>query len=246
LAQARADLASAREALARAEGASAAKDELLAVVAHELRAPLGAILGWAHMLRRGGNDAEIAHGLEVIEQSAQVQSKLIEDLLDMTRMASGRVRLETAPVQLPGLIASVVEAMRPAADAKRIELRTMLATDVPPVRGDSTRLRQVVANLLTNAVKFTPDGGHVDIALRQSGGFAVIRVADTGVGIAQEFLPHVFERFRQDPDASRGQGGLGLGLAIVRHLVELHGGEIEARSEGLGQGAVFTVRLPIP
>jgi signal transduction histidine kinase len=221
------------------------KDEFLAVVAHELRAPLGAILGWAHMLRRRGGQEELEKGLDVIEQSVQVQAKLIEDLLMMSRMASNHVRLEMEPVDLRAVVSAAVETTRPALADKEIRLATSVGQAVGPVRGDAMRLQQVLCNLVTNAIKFTPAGGAIEIALSASRGQAVLQVSDTGEGIAPELLPHVFDRFRQDPSAARGHGGLGLGLAIARHLVELHGGEIEARSEGEGRGATFTVRLPL-
>jgi signal transduction histidine kinase len=221
------------------------KDEFLAVVAHELRAPLGAILGWAHMLRRDLGPEEMAKGLDVIEQSVQVQAKLIEDLLVMTRMASNKIRLDVQPVDLPAVIDAAVESVRPAAAEKGIKLRKLLDLPAPPIRGDATRVQQVLSNLLTNAVKFTPGGGEVEVSLKRSRGWAVIDVRDTGVGIAPAFLPHVFDRFRQGPAATRAHGGLGLGLAIARHLVELHGGEIDGHSEGEGRGATFTVRLPL-
>lgn len=239
------ELASERSARLRAEKVAAAKDEFIAVVSHELRAPLGAILGWAHMLHRPANHEEYQRGLEVIEQSVQSQSRLIDDLLDMNRMASGRIRLEIELLDLAGLVDAAVESVRPDAEARDIELRLALAAPGSMVRGDPTRLRQVLWNLLSNAVKFTPAGGAVDVVLRQSGDDAVLTVTDTGCGIPAEFLPHVFERFRQAPSTSQGYGGLGLGLAIARHLMDLHGGRIEAHSEGEGRGATFTVRLPL-
>jgi signal transduction histidine kinase len=221
------------------------KDEFLAVVAHELRAPLGAILGWAHMLRRRGGEEELDRGLDVIEQSVSVQAKLIEDLLVMSRMTANRIRLDTELLDLHAVLDAAVESVRPLAGEKNIRLRKTVELPGPPVRGDATRLQQVLVNLLTNAVKFTPIGGDVDVALHPSRGWAVLTVTDTGVGIAPEFLPHVFDHFKQDPSAARLHGGLGLGLAIARHLVELHGGEIEAASEGESRGATFTVRLPL-
>jgi signal transduction histidine kinase len=227
----------------KAEGRS--KDEFLAIVAHELRAPLSAILGWVHLLAQRGGEEEFRTGLEVIEQSVHVQGKLVEDLLVMSRMASNRMSLEFAEVDLRGVIDAAVESLRPAAAEKSMRLRKVLDTKTGPVRGDATRLQQVLVNLLANAIKFTPERGWIEVSLQRMGGWAQIEVADSGAGIAPEFLPHVFDRFRQDPSTARSHGGLGLGLAIARHLVELHGGEIEARSGGVGQGATLTVRLPL-
>jgi signal transduction histidine kinase len=221
------------------------QDEFLAVVAHELRAPLGAILGWAHMLRRNADEEDMQKGLEVIEQSVHVQAKLIDDLLMMSRMASNKIVLDMQPLSLAELVETAVEAVRPAAQDKGIRLVNSLNAQPLAVNGDATRLLQVLGNLLTNAVKFTPPCGEVEVSLKQSRGWAVITVADNGKGIAPDLLPHVFDRFRQDPSAARVHGGLGLGLAIARHLVELHAGEIDAQSTGEGKGAAFTVRLPL-
>jgi signal transduction histidine kinase len=221
------------------------QDEFLAVVAHELRAPLGAILGWAHMLRRNADEEDMQKGLEVIEQSVHVQAKLIDDLLMMSRMASNKIVLDMQPLSLAELVETAVEAVRPAAQDKGIRLVNSLNAQPLAVNGDATRLLQVLGNLLTNAVKFTPPCGEVEVSLKQSRGWAVITVADNGKGIAPDLLPHVFDRFRQDPSAARVHGGLGLGLAIARHLVELHAGEIDAQSAGEGKGAAFTVRLPL-
>jgi len=247
------ELAAARKALRECEAAradaqrtSALKDEFLAVVSHELRSPLGAILGWAHMLRRRGSEEEFTRGLDVIEQSVQLQAKLIEDLLDMSRMTSGQIRLDMESVEPRGFIDAAVEIVRPDAEEKRIRIDKVLDLSAGPLTGDASRLQQVMVNLLGNAVKFTPAEGHIRIALQRVDHWAEIRVADTGIGIAPEFLPYVFDRFRQaDTPAARGHGGLGLGLAIARHLVELHGGEIRAESAGEGQGATFVLRLPL-
>ena len=245
-AQAQAQLERERAARAEAERMSAQKDEFLAIVAHELRSPLGAVLGWAHMLRRRGSQEEFDHGLEVIEQSVQVQTKLIEDLIDISRITSGQLRLDIRPVEARTFIDAAVEAVRPAADAKRIPLRKVLDLAVPPVAGDPTRLQQVMVNLLSNAVKFTPERGSIDVVLRKAGDQAEISVSDTGTGIAPDFLPHVFDRFRQGQSTdNKRQGGLGLGLAIVRQLAQLHGGEVSAASPGEGRGATFTLRLPL-
>jgi len=239
------ELAVEREAREKAERAAALKDEILAVVSHELRNPLGAILGWTDMLRRHGSEEELDKGLDVIEESAQVQAKLIEDLLVVSRMASNKIHLHLQSVEPRRFIDAAVEAAHPAAIAKNLRIRKVLDLSAGPVLGDATRLRQVMCNLLTNAMKFTPEGGSIEVALRRAGGFAVISVTDSGMGISPEFLPHVFERFRQDPEAARNHGGLGLGLAIVRQLVMLHGGDISAQSEGQERGATFTVRLPL-
>jgi len=246
-------LAAAREALreceaarANAERISALKDEFLALVSHELRSPLGAILGWAHMLRRRGSEEEFNRGLDVIEQSVQLQAKLIEDLLDMSRMTSGQTRLDLQTLEPRGFIDAAVEIVRSGAEEKRIRIDKVLDLSAGPISGDIGRLQQVIVNLLANAVKFTPDGGHIRVALSRVDRWAEVRVSDTGIGIPPGVLPHVFERFRQaDAAATRRHGGLGLGLAIVRHLVELHGGEVRVESAGEGQGATFVVRLPL-
>ncbi|MEJ6022641.1 sensor histidine kinase [Ramlibacter sp. PS4R-6] len=234
-----------RDELQRLQAESRGKDEFLAMVAHELRAPLGAILGWVHLLARRGGEEEFQTGLEVIEQAVAVQGKLIEDLLVMSRMASDRMALELAPVDLRGVIDAAVDAVRPVAAARSMRLRKVVDTNVGPVRGDATRLRQVLSNLVNNAVKFTPERGWIEVSLQRTGGWAQVEVADNGAGIAPGFLPHVFDRFRQDPATAGQHDGLGLGLAIARHIVEMHGGEIEARSGGEGRGATFTVRLPL-
>jgi signal transduction histidine kinase len=239
------ELEAERQARAKAEHALLLKDEFLAVVSHELRSPLGAILGWAHMLRRRGSEEEFEKGLEVIEQSVQAQAKLIEDLLDMSRIASNRIRLDLELLEPRAFVEAAMEAVRPAAAEKELRIRKVLDVSAARIRGDAVRLQQVMGNLLANAVKFTPAKGAIEVGLRTSDGLAVISVTDSGVGIAPDFLPQVFDRFQQHPAASRAHGGLGLGLAIARHLVELHGGDISAHSEGEGHGATFTVRLPL-
>jgi signal transduction histidine kinase len=243
--QLQAELVAERAACEEARHQLARKDDLLAMIAHELRTPLVAILGWAYMLRRRSRPDEIDRGLDVIEQGAQVQAKLIEDLLVASRMSSSSTRLDLEPIDLRDVVNVAVESVRPALADKDIGVSVSGHGPAGPVRGDATRLQQVLGNLLTNAVKFTPRGGRIDVSLGKSRGWAVIAVKDTGIGIAPQFLPHVFDRFRQDPSAARMHGGLGLGLAIARHLVELHGGEIAAESEGEGRGATFTVRLPL-
>jgi signal transduction histidine kinase/DNA-binding response OmpR family regulator len=230
-----------------AEAANRAKDEFLATLSHELRTPLTAILGWARLLRGGKLPEGTAGGaLETIERNAKAQSQLIDELLDVSRIVTGKLRLDTRPVELARVIEAAVESVRPAARAKKIRLEVALEPLGVPLLGDAGRLQQVAWNLLSNAVKFTPEGGRVGVLLRRAGSDAEVKVEDTGQGIGADFLPHVFDRFRQaDGSTTRQYGGLGLGLAIARHLVELHGGAISADSEGEGRGASFTVRLPL-
>lgn len=238
-----------REQAARkqAEEANRLKDEFLATVSHELRTPITAIVGWIHLLRGGLLDeADSVRALETIERNARSQTQLINDLLDISRVISGKLRLEIRQIEIAHVIEAAVEAVRPAAAAKKIELQTALNPEVNLVRADPDRLQQVVWNLLSNAIKFTPQGGRVLVQLRRAGSDAQIVVRDTGEGINPEFLPFVFDRFRQaDGSTTREHGGLGLGLAIVRHLIELHGGTVMADSQGPGQGATFTVKLPL-
>jgi PAS domain S-box-containing protein len=237
-----------RERLLReAQEANRLKDEFLATVSHELRTPLTAILGWAHLLRGGQLEGEgAARALETIERNARAQAQLIDDLLDVSRIVTGKLRLDVVPVDPPSFIDPAVEAVRPAAEAKGVRLQKLIDTGVGTVMGDPARLQQVVWNLLSNAVKFTPRGGRVQVRLERVNSNVEIAVSDTGAGIDPEFLPHVFERFRQaDQRTTRQHGGLGLGLAIVRHLVELHGGAVHANSAGEGTGATFTVTLPV-
>jgi CheY-like chemotaxis protein/anti-sigma regulatory factor (Ser/Thr protein kinase) len=236
-----------RSALAAAEEANRLKDEFLAVLSHELRTPLNAILGWARILRAGTlADADIPRALETIERNAQVQAQLIEDLLDVSRIVSGKLRLEMRPVDISEVIEEAVDTVRPTADARGITM-TVVVNHVGPVSGDAHRLQQVVWNLLSNSIKFTPTGGRVDLRVDQTASMVRITVADTGQGIDAEFLPHVFDRFRQassTPGQTRRKG-LGLGLAIVRHLVEAHAGTVDAASDGAGRGATFTVEIPV-
>jgi CheY-like chemotaxis protein/nitrogen-specific signal transduction histidine kinase len=236
-----------RRARAAAERNSRMKDEFLATLSHELRTPLNAILGWAQILRSGAADeGDLAEGLEAIERNARAQTQLIGDLLDMSRIISGKIKLERQPVDLVGMIAAAIETIRPAADAKQIQVRPVLNLPAAIALGDPHRLQQVLWNLLTNSVKFTPAGGIVRIVLSGSGSTARVAVIDSGEGIAADFLPYVFARFRQaDAAPSRRFGGLGLGLAIARHLVEIHGGSISAHSDGPGTGATFTMALPL-
>jgi signal transduction histidine kinase len=235
-----------RTARALAERVNASKDQFLAIVSHELRGPLSAIAGWAHILRVGASEEDFDKGLEVIDQSVQAQAKLIEDLLDISRITSGQLRLEVQPLEPRSFIDAAVEAVRPAADARGLCVRKVLDLTAGPVAGDASRLQQVMVNLLSNAVKFTPEQGCIELALRKLDDEAEISVADTGIGISADFLPHVFDRFRQADASIHGRyGGLGLGLAIVKHLVELHGGSVSAQSPGEGGGATFVVRLPL-
>ncbi len=231
----------------QAEEANRTKDEFLATLSHELRTPLNAILGWVQVLRTGKLDpAAGAKALETIERNARSQAQLIADLLDVSRIITGKLRLDFKPVELRRIIDSALESVRPAADAKGILLDISIGPLASPVLGDADRLQQVIWNLLSNSIKFTSRGGRVEVRLREVGGNAVIRVNDSGIGIRPDFLPYVFDRFRQaEGSITRTHGGLGLGLSIVRHLIELHGGTAEVESAGEGQGATFTVRLPL-
>ncbi|HWC77619.1 MAG TPA: ATP-binding protein, partial [Blastocatellia bacterium] len=230
-----------------AQAANQVKDEFLAVVSHELRAPLNAMLGWARILRSTRLDeATVAHAIEIIEKSARTQSKLIEDLLDTARIASGKLRLDIQPVDLTSVIEAAVEVLRPAAEAKELDIQLNFDLGREVITGDPDRLQQIIWNLLSNAIKFTPKGGRVEISLQRADPHVRIRVTDTGRGISAQYLPFIFERFDQaDSSITRRHGGLGLGLSLVRHLVELHGGTVYAESEGEGNGATFTVDLPL-
>lgn len=230
-----------------AEESNRIKDEFLATLSHELRTPLTAMLGWTNMLRGGALDAKTSdHALEIIERNARAQEQIIEDILDVSRIITGKVRLDVRPLRLEPIIKAAIDAARPAADARGIELHLVSPDSCGLVSGDPDRLQQVVWNLLSNAVKFTSRGGRIDITLGCADSHVQIEVKDTGQGISAEFLPYVFDRFRQaDGSTTRLHGGLGLGLSIVRQLVELHGGEVRAASPGEGQGTTFTVRLPL-
>jgi len=243
----RASQAALRESEAQAQAADRAKDEFLATLSHELRTPLNTILGWVTMLRGGSVRAEgQAHALEVIERNAHLQSELIEDLLDISRIVTGKVRLRLRPIAVTPIVAAAVESLRPNAEAKGIELRTPFTTAILTMCADAQRLQQIVWNLVSNAIKFTPPKGHIDIELTKDDRQIHLSVRDTGIGITPEFLPHVFERFRQaDNSTTRPHSGLGLGLAIVRHLVELHGGSIEVFSDGRDCGALFLIHFPL-
>ncbi|MDP9003035.1 MAG: ATP-binding protein [Myxococcota bacterium] len=230
------------------ERVSLMKDEFLATLSHELRTPLNAVLGWSKiLLSRVKGDVETARGLETIVRNARAQAQLIEDLLDMNRIVSGKIRLDVQRIDLGPVVMGALDSVNPSADAKSISVRTAIDPQTGPVLGDPNRLQQVVWNLLTNAVKFTPKAGAIDVIVRRSSSHFEIAVHDTGMGISPEFLPHIFERFRQaDSSTTRKYGGLGLGLSIVKHLVELHGGTIRAESPGEGKGATFIVSLPLP
>jgi Signal transduction histidine kinase len=240
-------LASEQKARTEAEAANHAKDEFLATVSHELRTPLTSILGWTRLLRIKESDpASLARGLETIERNAKSQAKLIEDILDVSRIISGKLLIEARPIKLVPIIEMAIEAVRPAAEAKGIRIDTAFDATVGLLRGDPTRLQQVVWNLLSNAVKFTANNGEIQVGLTLNGECARIIVSDNGCGISEEFLPYVFDRFSQaERHMTRKHGGLGLGLAIVRHLVEMHGGIIQVESPGEGQGATFIVDLPL-
>jgi len=226
--------------------ANRAKDEFLATVSHELRTPMTATLGWVRMLTLGSLDEETMQlAMDSIDRSTKAQARLIEDILDVSSIISGKFRLEVAPVDLRAVITNIIETLRPAATAKQIDIDVRLDS-TPVVQGDVNRLQQVVWNLLSNAIKFVPRGGHIAVQLAHSEHAARIVVSDDGPGIDPAFLPHVFERFRQaDSGTARAHSGLGLGLAIVRHLAELHGGSASVESEGNGRGARFTVELPL-
>jgi PAS domain S-box-containing protein len=236
-----------RAAREEAERLGRLKDEFLATLSHELRTPLNAILGWATLLRTmPSGTPDHARGVDTIERNARVQAQIIADLLDMSRIISGKVQLDVQPVDLHELIATAVETIRPSAEAKQLRLTTTLDASAGRVRGDPNRLQQVMWNLLTNAVKFTPAGGRIDVLLERVNSHIEIIVEDSGVGIKPEFLAFVFDRFRQaDASTTRRQGGLGIGLSIVKHLMELHGGSVRVKSPGEGMGSTFIVALPI-
>ena len=237
----------AEQATAQAEQANRAKDIFLATLSHELRTPLTAVLGWARMLHEMNLDEDTArHGLKIIERNAEAQNQLVRDLLDVSRIITGKLRLDTISVDLAPVVESALDSVRQAAEAKGISLGFESGAGPEVVSGDPDRLQQVVWNLLSNAIKFTPKGGRVGVKLGREESDVLIRVSDTGQGISPEFLPHVFERFRQaDGSTTRAHGGLGLGLAVVRHLVEQHGGHVSAESKGEGRGSTFTIRLPL-
>ncbi|AUX43942.1 histidine kinase [Sorangium cellulosum] len=240
-------LESERAARDEAERVSRVKDDFVATLSHELRSPLNAILGWARILRTRAPDPQaMARGLDVIERNARLLADMVSELLDMSRIVSGKLRLDVQQVDLPAVVQGAIESIKLAAEAKGLTVVSRVDPEAATLRGDPARLQQVVWNLLSNAVKFTPAGGRIDIALRRAGEHAELSVTDTGAGIAPQFLPHLFERFRQaDASSTRKYGGLGIGLSIVKHLVELHGGTVAVASEGEGKGATFTARLPL-
>jgi signal transduction histidine kinase/ActR/RegA family two-component response regulator len=244
----RRQIAVAEEARTMAEEALRQKDEFLATLSHEIRTPLNAVIGWTRILRSRTVDAAmLENALRVIDRNATAQSRLIEDMLDMARIVSGKLRLELAPVDLVAVTAAAIDVLTPSAAAKGVTLRAHLPSRPRAIIADADRLQQIAWNLLSNAVKFTPQGGVIEVQIPDESEPAQLVVRDNGQGIAPEFLPHVFERFRQaNASTSRSEGGLGLGLALVRQLVELHGGRISAESGGLGRGAQFTVRFPQP
>ena len=237
-----------RAARADAEKANRLKDEFLATLSHELRTPLNAVIGWTRILRSGRLDNESSsHAIDVIERNAWAQKQIIEDILDVSRVITGKLQLHLGPVDLVSVVSAALDAVRPALEAKDIRVETHYQQGLKVIAGDADRLQQVVWNLLSNASKFTPGGGVISIHIRQDNAHLEIEVSDTGPGIAPEFLPYVFERFRQaDGSTTRTHGGIGLGLAIVRHLVELHGGVISAQNVTSGSGAVFNLKLPLP
>jgi CheY-like chemotaxis protein len=240
-------LESERAARTEAERSTRLKEEFLSLVSHELRTPLNAILGWAQLMRRSNDKDAHRQGLEAIERGARNQALLIEELLDVSRIVSGKLRIEVQTLEVGPLVEAAIETLRPAAEAKSIHIKQFLSLEAGLIKGDPARIQQIVWNLLSNAIKFTPKGGIVQILVsRKEDAFVEITVADTGAGISEKFLPHVFERFLQaDSSMARAHGGLGLGLAIVKHLVELHGGTAEAESDGEGKGATFHVRFPL-
>ena len=235
-----------QEARRKAEEANRIKDEFLSTLSHELRTPLNAILGWTWLIQNGSlDDAGTQRAVATIERNARAQSQIVDDILDVSRIITGKLRLNMHRLSLARLVDEAIETARPAAAAKEIRIERMLDPDLPPISGDPNRLQQVAWNLLSNAVKFTPNGGRIEVRLDRHDGQARLQVSDSGIGIRPDFLDYVFDRFRQaDSSTTRIYGGLGLGLAIVRHLVELHGGTVHAESAGEGQGACFTVTLP--
>jgi len=242
------DIDDQKRAMEHAETANRVKDHFLATLSHELRTPLNAIVGWAQLMRMGKmSDEELQQGIEIIDRNAKLQAKLIEDLLDVSRIISGKLRLEVGPVDLIKVIEEALSTVAPAARSKGVRMGSMLDSIIGRISGDEARLHQIIWNLLSNAVKFTPKGGNIQVRLDRVGSEARIVVEDDGQGISPDFLPYVFDRFRQADSAAttRCHSGLGLGLSIVRHLVELHGGRVEVFSAGSGQGSTFTVLLPI-
>jgi PAS domain S-box-containing protein len=242
----RRQIAELEKARQTAESALRVKDEFLATLSHELRTPLNAVMGWTRILQDGGVDAATtAHALQVIDRNVDAQARLIDDLLDISRIAAGKLRLELGPVNLVQCTVDAIDAVTPATSSKNITIERRLPDSALLISADPDRIQQVIWNLLSNAVKFTPRGGRIVVTLEHEPGTARVSVADTGKGISPDFLPHVFDRFSQaNSSTNRIEGGLGLGLALARQLIEMHGGEISVHSAGLGQGATFTVTLP--
>ena len=240
-------LRQAQEARRQAEESSRAKDDFLATISHELRTPMTAIMGWSRMMMGGQLTPDVMkRAIETIDRNAQAQAQLIEDLLDISRIVSGRLRIEFKPVDLAAVVTGAVESIRPAAEAKRIRIQTVLSSGAGPILGDAQRLQQVVWNLLSNSVRFTPKDGFIQLQLQRIESQVELRLTDTGIGIKADFIPHLFERFTQaDTSITRSRGGLGMGLAIVKSLVEVHGGVVSAFSEGEGKGATFVIKLPV-
>lgn len=240
-------LTSERSARAEAENANRAKDTFLAMVTHELRLPLNAILGWTRIMQNGRLDsAQTAHALDVVERNVRIQAQLVEELIDLSRIRTGKFRINPSLIDLRGAISAAIESVKPAIEAKSIRLVRDFDEKIVLVRGDAERLQQIVWNLLSNAVKFTPEGGQISIRLERADTRVLLKIEDNGEGIRPEFLPFVFDLFRQsEENAEAKHEGLGLGLAIVRHLVEAHGGSVTAASAGKGAGATFTVELPL-
>ena len=239
-------LTSERAARSEAERASRIKDEFMATLSHELRSPLAAILGWCAILRKGEGAASADRAIDTIERNARIQTRLVDDLLDATRMQAGSLHLELAPVALDGPVTAALEGIKPAAAARQLHVRYECERPGPVVIGDASRLQQIASNLLVNAVKFTPEGKSISVSIVSAGEHAVLTVRDEGIGIDPAFMPELFQRFRQaDTGNARRHGGLGLGLSIVASLVQLHRGEVSAHSTGPGTGATFTVRLPL-
>ncbi len=233
-------------ARAAADSANRAKDDFLATLSHELRTPAAAMIGWADLLKGGRLDSERTQkAIAALERSARTQAAVLNDLLDVSRVVRGVMRLDVRRTSLPDVISQAIDTIEPAVIAKRLQLRVALSNDIAIIDADPDRLRQILWNLLSNAVKFTPDDGWIEVDARREGEFIRIRISDSGCGINADFLPFAFERFRQaDASVSRTHGGLGLGLAIVQHLVELHGWTVDAASDGPGRGAQFIIRLP--
>jgi CheY-like chemotaxis protein len=236
-----------KEARASAEIANRIKDDFLAILSHELRTPLNAIVGWTHLLKGGKlSESDRARGIDVIERNAAAQRAIIDELLDISRIVTGKLKLDPRPVELSGVIDGAIDAIRPTAEARNIQIFTAIERNAGLVMGEAVRLQQVIWNLLSNSVKFTPSSGRIDVELKAAGEKLKLTIRDTGEGIDAEFLPHMFERFRQaDTSSKRVHGGLGLGLSIVSSLVTMHGGEVQAASDGKGKGATFTVTLPM-